>query len=310
MTISEIPSGPIAQILVADDEPDIRKLVASALELEGYRILEASDGRQAVDVALAENPDLIVLDVMMPRLDGFEALAIIRQHRKTRTTPVIMLTARGEEFDRVSGLSLGANDYLCKPFSIEELRLRIDKQIESLRQLRRLETMASADPVSELGNRRAFGRAYDRWWEDHQRSSQPLSIVYAWVEGLETTVRNQPLFAADALVRRVGTGIRTCSREGEEVFDLGSFRYLLLTREIGRSLLKRELDVQHCIERTLRSSARGSASHVKSMSTTALRTDTKESFLARALGGSSLAAHQSDGSVDASTSRNSFSRRT
>ena len=109
-------------ILVVDDEPRMRRFMQMNLDLEGYRVIEAGNGLEAVNRVREDLPDLVVLDVMMPEMDGFEALRLIRQ---TSSVPVIMLTVKGEEDDRVRGLELGADDYVTKPFSPRELASRI-----------------------------------------------------------------------------------------------------------------------------------------------------------------------------------------
>jgi len=109
-------------ILVVDDEARMRRFVRMNLELEGYRVSEAADGLEALDKVREELPALVVLDVAMPRMDGFESLQYIRQ---ISDVPVIMLTVKAEEEDRVHGLDLGADDYVTKPFSPRELASRI-----------------------------------------------------------------------------------------------------------------------------------------------------------------------------------------
>ncbi len=109
-------------ILVVDDEPRIRDLVRMNLEMEHYRVLEAGDGEEALEQLREHLPDLVVLDVMMPAMDGFETLKAIRE---VSTVPVIMLTVRQNEQDKIRGLDLGADDYLAKPFSPRELLSRI-----------------------------------------------------------------------------------------------------------------------------------------------------------------------------------------
>ncbi|HUN22400.1 MAG TPA: response regulator transcription factor [Anaerolineales bacterium] len=109
-------------ILVVDDEVRITSLVQAYLQQQGYRVLTARNGRDAVFVARHEKPDLIVLDVMMPEMDGLSALRLLR---KEREVPVILLTARVEDDDKVLGLELGADDYVTKPFSPRELTARI-----------------------------------------------------------------------------------------------------------------------------------------------------------------------------------------
>ena len=110
------------RILVVDDEPRMRRFVHMNLDLEGYEVMEAENGLRALERVRDDLPDLVVLDVMMPDLDGFEVLQMIRE---INSTPVIMLTAKGEEDDRVRGLELGADDYITKPFSPRELVSRV-----------------------------------------------------------------------------------------------------------------------------------------------------------------------------------------
>jgi DNA-binding response OmpR family regulator len=113
----------MSRILIIEDERPMRTALEDTLSAEGYRVLSAADGAAGLDQALAEKPDLIVLDVMMPKLDGFAVCAELR--RLGVTTPVLMLTAKGQVGDRVNGLDAGADDYLVKPFSMDELLARI-----------------------------------------------------------------------------------------------------------------------------------------------------------------------------------------
>jgi two-component system, OmpR family, phosphate regulon response regulator PhoB len=113
------------RILVVEDEPDIVALVAYHLAKAGYRVSTAATGTDALDVARQENPALVVLDLMLPGLSGFDVLEQLRADESTRDIAVLMLTARRDEPDRIRGLSLGADDYLTKPFSPQELVLRV-----------------------------------------------------------------------------------------------------------------------------------------------------------------------------------------
>ncbi|MBO4322698.1 MAG: response regulator transcription factor [Clostridia bacterium] len=110
-------------LLIADDESGIRSIVRKYAEFEGNRVLEAADGMEAVNICRAENPDIVVMDIMMPELDGFSA---VREIRKFSQVPIIMLSARGEEYDKINGFCLGADDYVVKPFSPKELLLRVE----------------------------------------------------------------------------------------------------------------------------------------------------------------------------------------
>jgi DNA-binding response OmpR family regulator len=110
---------------VADDDPDILTLVRFRLEREGYEVVGASDGQAALDLALEREPDVAVLDVTMPRLDGYEVTRRLRKEGRTRATAVILLTARVQETDVQEGLAAGADDYVTKPFSPQELGKRV-----------------------------------------------------------------------------------------------------------------------------------------------------------------------------------------
>lgn len=114
------------KILIVDDEKNIVDILKFNLKKEGFTTIEAFDGEQAVELAFNENPDLILLDVMLPKMDGF---TVCRKLRQSLTTPIIMLTAKEEEVDKVLGLELGADDYITKPFSQRELMARIKANI-------------------------------------------------------------------------------------------------------------------------------------------------------------------------------------
>lgn len=117
----------MSKILVVDDEFRIRQIIKKYAEFEGYTVKEAVDGMQAIEVCRKEEFDLIIMDVMMPELDGFSAC---REIRKFAQTPIIMLSARGEEYDKIHGFELGTDDYVVKPFSPKELMMRVNAVIK------------------------------------------------------------------------------------------------------------------------------------------------------------------------------------
>jgi two-component system, OmpR family, response regulator ResD len=112
----------VPKLLIADDEENIREILKRYAEMEGFEVLEAADGSDAVQVCREKNPDIILMDVMMPHLDGFSTY---KEISKTMRVPVIMLSARGEEFDKLYGFELGIDDYVVKPFSPKEVMARI-----------------------------------------------------------------------------------------------------------------------------------------------------------------------------------------
>jgi DNA-binding response OmpR family regulator len=128
-------------VLVVDDEEAIAEAVRARLESEGYRVVTAGDGPEAIRAHLEHRPDLVVLDLMLPGMDGLE---VCKEIQKERWTPVLMLTARAEEADKVAGFAVGADDYLTKPFSLRELAARVNAI------LRRIERMGHADDGGPL----------------------------------------------------------------------------------------------------------------------------------------------------------------
>jgi two-component system, OmpR family, response regulator ResD len=135
-------------VLVVDDEPTITEVVSRYLHRAGYRAETAADGAQAITAAAAARPDLVVLDLMLPRVGGLEVMRRLREQDRgagAGPIPVILLTARGEESDRITGLRLGADDYVVKPFSPAELVARIDTV------LRRVDKPVETQPVIEIG---------------------------------------------------------------------------------------------------------------------------------------------------------------
>ncbi|HET8912131.1 MAG TPA: response regulator transcription factor [Ktedonobacteraceae bacterium] len=129
------------KILVVDDEAVLVETIAYNLEQAGYQVIIAADGASALEAAKRENPDVIILDVMLPEVDGLEVCRQLRKETSTSTTPIMMLTARGDEIDKVVGLEVGADDYVTKPFGRRELLARV----------RALLRRADYQPVNESG---------------------------------------------------------------------------------------------------------------------------------------------------------------
>lgn len=119
------------KILIAEDEPDIRELISLTLKFSGYEVVSVKDGSEAVDIAQAENFDLILMDVRMPRMTGYEACRILRSNDSTREIPIIFLSAKGQESEVQAGLEAGADQYILKPFAPEMLTRKIKEVLNS-----------------------------------------------------------------------------------------------------------------------------------------------------------------------------------
>lgn len=134
-------------VLVVEDEPSLQDTLTYNLKKEGYNVEAVGDGRSALEAARRLKPDLILLDLMLPEIDGFEVARILR---KEMTTAILMLTARDDEIDRVVGLEVGADDYLTKPFSMRELLARVKAQLRRTRMLREeMEKLSESAPTHE-----------------------------------------------------------------------------------------------------------------------------------------------------------------
>jgi DNA-binding response OmpR family regulator len=120
------------KVLVAEDEPDIRQLITYSLQFAGFTVIQAVNGEEAVDQATEEQPDLILLDVRMPKMNGYEACAILKAQDATKHIPVVFLSARGQETEIKHGLELGAEEYILKPFAPDELYKRVTAMLDRL----------------------------------------------------------------------------------------------------------------------------------------------------------------------------------
>ena len=177
------------KILIVEDEPSMRLGLKDNLEFEGYEVLIAEDGQAALDVVSADTFDLILLDVMLPKISGFDVCKKLR--KEGNTTPIILLTAKGEEIDKVLGLELGADDYVTKPFSLRELLARI-KAV-----LRRGETsQKSSDANVKIGRLTVNFSSYNASEENDsvQMSHKEFEVLhYLWDKKNNTVSRDELL---------------------------------------------------------------------------------------------------------------------
>jgi two-component system phosphate regulon response regulator PhoB len=169
----------MARILVVEDEVDIRQILAYNLGQAGHEVFTAERGSVALDLARKELPDLVLLDLMLPDISGLEVCRQLKSDPALREVPVMMLTARSEEIDRVVGFELGADDYVVKPFSVRELMLRVQAVLRRARP-------ATPGPKSESEDELIFGRlrvdrsAHRTWVEGEEITLTPLEMKLLW----------------------------------------------------------------------------------------------------------------------------------
>jgi DNA-binding response OmpR family regulator len=191
-----MPDSPT--ILLVDDEDAVQKLLAYPLEREGYRVVSALDGQQALERFDAERPDLVVLDIMLPKVDGLE---VCKRLRARSTVPIIMLTARDDELDKVVGLELGADDYITKPFSIREFRSRV----RALLRRAKLPPHGSADGDDEV--LASDGLRIDVARRSVEVDGNPVQLTYVEFELLRTlATRPGKVFSRKALLEELWGG--------------------------------------------------------------------------------------------------------
>ena len=170
-----MPMPDSSTILLVDDEDAVQKLLAFPLERDGFRVVQARDGEEALEHFGREHVDLVVLDVMLPKVDGLE---VCKRLRAESSVPIIMLTARDDELDKVLGLELGADDYITKPFSIREFRSRVRAL------LRRAASTPDTDRLEELIE--ADGLRIDIGTREVEANGQPVQLTYVEFELLRT----------------------------------------------------------------------------------------------------------------------------
>ena len=224
------------KVLVVDDEQNIVNIIAFNLKKEGYEVLTAGDGEEAVEIVEKHQPDLILLDIMMPKMDGYEAC---RKIREKYNIPIIMLTARAEELDKVLGLEMGADDYVTKPFGTRELIARVKAN------LRR--SVVKNEPAVEKGNVLKFGKLeidLDKF--EARKDGKVLELTYREFELLKFLAQNlRQVFSRETLLEKVWgyeyygdvrTVDVTVRRLREKIEDNpGKPEYIITKRGVGYS---------------------------------------------------------------------------
>ena len=218
-------------LLIVDDEKQNRLLLT---ELFGttYKIIQAKNGVQALEKARQHRPDLILLDVLMPEMDGMAVLRELKRDDATRLIPVIFITALDSATDEENGLNLGAVDYISKPFHPPIVRVRVRNQLQLVHQQRLLEQLASLDGLTGIPNRRQFDATLLKEWHRCQRNQQPLSLIVADVDFFKKYNDALGHAAGDRVLQEVAATLRQAARRpGDLVARYGGEEFVLLLPE-------------------------------------------------------------------------------
>lgn len=218
-------------LLIVDDEKQNRLLLT---ELFGttYKIIQAKNGVQALEKARQHRPDLILLDVLMPEMDGMGVLRELKRDDATRLIPVIFITALDSATDEANGLNLGAVDYISKPFHPPIVRVRVHNQLQLVHQRRLLEQLASLDGLTGIPNRRQFDATLLKEWHRCQRNQQPLSLIVADVDFFKKYNDALGHAAGDRVLQEVAATLRQAARRpGDLVARYGGEEFVLLLPE-------------------------------------------------------------------------------
>lgn len=219
-------------VLVADDDPDLLEFVATLLMRDGHAVIRASDGGQALELARDRSPDLLVLDVSMPVLNGY---AVCRELQASTPAPppVIFLTARAETQDRILGLDVGAVDYIVKPFSGPELRARVRAALRTKVISDRLRVEAATDPLTGLQNRSHLGPRVAELVASARRHQRPLACVMIDIDHFKAVNDTYGHSAGDAVLVEVAARLGREKRTSDTLIRYGGEEFLLLLPETG-----------------------------------------------------------------------------
>ncbi len=226
--------NPTFTLLIVDDEKQNRALLTELLQ-EDHRIILAKDGKQALERAREHRPDLILLDVLMPEMDGYAVIRALKNDDQTRDIPVIFITALDSAGDEERGLELGAVDYISKPFNPSIVRVRIRNHLQSVHQRRLLEQLAMLDGLTGIPNRRRFTAVYEQEWRRCMRDGVALSLIVVDVDLFKAFNDTYGHAAGDEVLRRIATTLQTSLRRpGDFVARYGGEEFVILLPGVDR----------------------------------------------------------------------------
>ena len=229
--MNEANSNKPLTVLVIEDHPDQRDLLAIVLQREGYRVLTAANGIEALEKLESEPIQIALSDIMMPKMDGFELIKRIRSNSSLKSIYLILITARIQEGDRVRGLDLGADDYITKPFSFSELlaRVRVGSRVVQYQQ--HLEYQTQVDSLTGLFNRRAFEKKIQEEFDRSLRYHNPFSLLILDVDNFKTINDTYGHHGGDAVLVKISETLRDKTRKSDFPSRYGGEEFVLILPE-------------------------------------------------------------------------------
>ena len=219
-----------SKILVVEDSPTQAEMVRLILETAGYEVVMASDGVEALEVFESAAPDLVLLDLNLPRMSGFDVCAAIKTPERERFTPVIMLTTEADVVTKVKGLDLGADDYLPKPFDTAELLARARAMLRIKRLEDRILKLSATDHLTGLHNRRFFMQRMEEELESASRYGQSLGLVIFDIDHFKAVNDNFGHQFGDEVLREVAEAARSHARKADVAARYGGEEFVLVLR--------------------------------------------------------------------------------
>ena len=218
-------------ILVIEDHPDQRDLLAIVLQREGYHVVTAGNGLEAMEKLQKENVQIALSDIMMPKMDGFELIKSIRSDPALKGIYMILITARIQEGDRVRGLDLGADDYITKPFSFSELlaRVRVGSRVVHYQQ--NLEYQTQIDPLTGLFNRRAFERKIAEEFERAKRYNHQVSVLLLDIDNFKNINDTYGHHGGDVALVKISAILQERTRRSDFPARYGGEEFVLILPE-------------------------------------------------------------------------------
>jgi diguanylate cyclase (GGDEF)-like protein len=220
----------MTKVLIAEDDIEINNLMALTLRMEKYEVIQAHDGRQALQLIAEQSPDLVLLDVLMPGLNGYEVARELHSQTATRHLPVIFVTAKQDMEDRVAGLEM-AVDYICKPFAVPELLARVRTAVRVRKLQEQLERLAVTDELTGLTNRRGFMAQFeDELWRA-RRFGHPVSVLIFDLDHFKQVNDTWGHAQGDAVLKAFARVLESSSRRIDKVARFGGEEFAAVLPE-------------------------------------------------------------------------------